>query len=140
MTSYSFTLHWKSEPSYFMQPEASVGSPCSSSSTIAKQCPLVLEQTYYLCFKSMFVIKYTALFNHKPIKNNKTVTHRKIQHSGYHTVWEQKTLLVFSNRTLQWCFLQNSLPSTSSYLQGCLQPATHIQLLRNKWGNGKAEI
>lgn len=40
---YSFTLHWKSEPSYFMQPEASVGSPCSSSSTIAKQCPLVLE-------------------------------------------------------------------------------------------------
>lgn len=37
------TLHWKWEPSYFMQPEASWISPLSSSSMMAKHWPLVLN-------------------------------------------------------------------------------------------------
>lgn len=39
------TLHWKCEPSYFMQPEVRMASPCSSSSMMAKHWPLVLRDT-----------------------------------------------------------------------------------------------
>lgn len=38
------TLHWKWEPSYVMHPDVSSGSPCSSSSMMAKHCPLVLRR------------------------------------------------------------------------------------------------
>lgn len=42
--TFDLTLHWKSDPSYFIHPEANVVSPWSSSSMIAKQCPLVLKE------------------------------------------------------------------------------------------------
>lgn len=38
------TLHWKCEPSYFMQPDMRMASPCSSSSMMAKHWPLVLRR------------------------------------------------------------------------------------------------
>lgn len=143
MASYLFTLHWKSEPSYFMQPEASVGSPCSSSSMIAKQCPFVLEETYHISCALLACLSGNK--QHKLTKNPLGILNTILKNSPLtqwlpHSLRTKDSHRIFKQSTIKMFPPEYSVSHFITPLQDCSYPATHMQLFRNEWEGGKVEI